>query len=136
MAGMKEFFNRKEANEGRKLLLALPNGEATEDFLVVMHEDSEAYAKAIANFRKKVVESKTLAEGDESVLKEERTRLLAACVLSWSFDEPFTPENVAELLHNAPYIARAVEELVYDRKRFFGVRGGEGSPSSTESSAS
>lgn len=110
-----QFHTKDAANEGVMLKLTLPDGTPTEEWLHVVSQDSDAYAKASADLRKKMLKSDSF--------DAEISRLLSAhCVTGWSAEEPCTPEAVATLLKNAPYIQREVELLIYDTKRFFAAR--------------
>jgi hypothetical protein len=41
-------------------------------------------------------------------------------VVGWSYDEPVTPENVQELLANAPSLADAIDRAASKRADFVG----------------
>lgn len=110
-----QFHTKRAANEGVKLNLTLPDGTSTEEWLHVVPQDSDIFVKASADLRKKALKNDAFTDADSRLLS-------ATCVTGWSDEAPCTPEAVATLFENAPYIQREVELLIYDNKRFFSAR--------------
>ena len=50
--------------------------------------------------------------------EEGRLKLQAALIVDWSFEEPCTEDNKLELLREAPYIAKQVDEFAGKRSNF------------------
>lgn len=117
---MSDFHSRKKANEGKKLLLKTPNGEVTEHWFRVVNCDSDVMAKAHADSRTALVENKMGANPDKEFSRKAALELVASAVVEWSFEEPLSKEAVREFLTEAPHIQSDVDDLIYDRKAFFG----------------
>ena len=117
---MSDFYSRKKANEGKKLLLKTPNGEVTEHWFRVVNCDSDVMAKAHADSRTALVENKMSAKPDPDFASKVALDNIASAVVEWSFEEPISKEAVREFLTEAPHIKSDVDDLIYDRKAFFG----------------
>ena len=136
---MEEFFTRQKANEGVKLPLFLPDGTATEHYLVVRGIDSDHWRQADAESKRmlarafktdedlKKLDDKAMAH----LIDESRMMVLTALIAGWSFDDECSPENVRKLLTEAPQIADEIDKFAARRTRFFGI----GRVSSTTSPA-
>ena len=114
----KRFFSKEAANAGKRVALTEPNGKKTDEWILVAGRDSDAYRKSEADYRKKITEA--VAKGED--IPDDGDTLLArtvACVLGWSLEDEFTPENVKELLVNAPYIRDEIDTVIFSRERFF-----------------
>lgn len=114
----KRFYSKEAANAGKRVALTEPNGKKTDEWILVAGQDSDAYRKSEAEYRKKITEA--VAKGEE--MPEDGNALLnrtVACVIGWSLDDECSPENVRELFENAPYIRDLVETTIFSRERFF-----------------
>lgn len=123
--GMEGFYTRDKANEGQRLPLRTPDGQATDHWLQVRNVWSDAFQSAEeASMRE--MQERIMAMGEKpedgavAAAKRDCTnRLLASLVAAWSFDEECTPDNVAAFLANAPQIAEQINRFSADGKRFF-----------------
>ncbi|AUR88716.1 hypothetical protein NVP2117O_38 [Vibrio phage 2.117.O._10N.261.45.E9] len=121
---MTKFYTRDSAEKGIKLPLILPNGEKTDEYLVVLGVDSDTFRKAntvairsSANVRMtmpKATEEELAAAQDEIELE-----LIATLVTDWSFETECTKANVIEFLRNAPQLRDAVNIKAASRAAFF-----------------
>lgn len=123
MTAMSTFFTRNKANMGTRVNLVLPMGEATDLWVLVQGEDSDAYIKAHTRLQRLAIDL-GMAKPEDKVRKEAeletaRQNLVANCVAEWNLEDECTFENVCILLLEAPQIKTLVENAVYDRKRFF-----------------
>ena len=117
---MSDFHSRKKANEGKKVYLQTPDGTVTEHYLVIVNCDSDALAKAHAEARTAAVEHKMSGATDSEFTQKQRMKLIASAVIGWSFEDELTKESVTAFLTECPHIADEVDNLIYDRKAFFG----------------
>lgn len=119
---MESFFTRQRANEGVELPLDLPDGTPTAHRIRIRGIDSDAFRTAKAESSRKLAEM-TLAQEkaafETSAIEAENRRLLASLVISWTFPMDCTPENVANLLAEAPQIAQQINNLAAQRGLFF-----------------
>lgn len=116
----KRFYSREAANAGKRVALTEPNGKPTDEWILVAGRDSDAYRKSEADYRKKIADA--VANGD--AVPNDGDALLdrtIACVIGWSLEDELTPENVKDLLVNAPYIRDEIDAVIYSRARFFGA---------------
>jgi hypothetical protein len=112
------FATRAKANEGIEVPLPLPDGTPSGVVLRVLHRDSDAYRKAMADYRRNLVRmGAALADDTETDL-----RLVAACVAGWNLPNAFSTEDVVDLFRASPYIFDLVEAKVYSGKDFFGSK--------------
>lgn len=124
--GMEAFYTRDKANEGRKLPLYTPDGQPTDEWLLVRHVWSDAFKEAEeAEIRS--VRDALLTLGDKPdpaevarIKRDSTHRLLASLVAGWSFDAEPTPEAVADFLAQAPQIADKINSFAAESKGFFG----------------
>jgi len=127
---MEQFYTRDKANEGLTLPLYLPNGQKTEDFLIILGVDSDAFRKVNIEEQRKVSTTMEIATKieDEDERKafidkreqDSKNTVLAALIKDWSFTQDCTTEEKIKFLENAPQIADAINTFAADRKRFFG----------------
>lgn len=110
---IKEFFTREKCNKGKKLFLPAPDGTITDEWLMLIGADSDAYRK-----NKTGVFREAMEKGEKADQEMLTAALVAGAVSDWSFKIPCTSENVAELLHNAPYLLEAIDKFVSDRGNF------------------
>lgn len=116
-----QFFSRQKHEEGIKVLLPLPNGTDTTEFVILQGRDSAAFRKAQAAYRDRKFAA-AVGEKKESFDSElEGIKLTASAIKSWSLEEPFTQEAAVELLSNAPYLLDKLDEAMVDNSRFFPV---------------
>lgn len=112
-----QFHSRKKHEEGIKVLLPLPDGSETEEFVVLQGRDSASYRKAQAEYRDRMFKAR-VEEKEFDSLAEGR-KLTALAIKSWSLEEPLTQEAAIELLTEAPYLLDKFDEVMQDTKRFF-----------------
>ena len=106
-----DFFTRKESDQGVKFPLEAPDGSKTNEWLLVAGAESFRYEKAYRDTVKA-----TLAGSDSA---EQGDILLSSLVISWSFEQPCTQDNVATFLKNSPYIKVSLDRFVVNRANFF-----------------
>ena len=123
--GMEQFHTRDKANEGRKLPLRTPDGQPTDEWLMVRHVWSDDFQKAeeaaVREAREVVMGmgDKPDPEAVSDVQRASKIKLLASLVAGWSFDAECTPEAVADFLTQAPQIADAIDKFAGDSRGFF-----------------
>ncbi|WP_313242887.1 hypothetical protein [Stutzerimonas nitrititolerans] len=124
-----DFFTRAKANEGERMPLSLPDGTATDEWLLIRGVDSDEFRHALDAFRRDLLTYAAIKDEAEKAEKTEqaRLRLNAALVIGWSFDAEFSEAALLEFLRESPYIAAEVDRFASDRRRFFGKRS-TGSP--------
>lgn len=117
---MTDFYTRDAGNQGMKIPLVLPNGEESEDFLVIRSVDSDAFRMAESDAKREVMRAAQVDDIDERrrIAKENTLNMQVALVKEWSFDEPCTPENVRVFLVGAPQVADALDQLATKRALF------------------
>lgn len=121
MSDMTAFFTRETANEGVKIPLSLPDGSASEHWLVLRSVDSDAFRAEDFRQRRRLSEVFATIEDEEERDKRIMAmsiELLASTVISWSFEQACTKENVIEFLTNAPHIADAIDTITTKRALF------------------
>lgn len=126
---MDKFFTREKGSAGKRIPLALPDGEETEDWIEIRSIDSKEYQEAIANYERRLIQTKLLdskeskAAGesglDDTLERELVLELNASLVKAWSFEEELSPENVKHLLVQAPQIHQQIEALARNRAFFY-----------------
>lgn len=119
---IKEFFTREKASEGVVIKIPAPSGKLTEQWLRIRHIDSDEFREASSLSHVKRMELMQIKDAEERAraIEELRVSQLASLVAEWSFDTPFTPENVVSLLKNAPYLAQYIDMKTVDGELFFG----------------
>lgn len=124
-----DFFTRAKANEGERMPLSLPDGTATDEWLLIRGVDSDEFRHALDAFRRDLLTYASIKDEGEKAEKTEAARLAlnAALVIGWSFDAEFSDVALMEFLRESPYIAAEVDRFASDRRRFFGKRS-TGSP--------
>ena len=130
MPSISDFYTRTKANTGQRVYLLGPDRSPTEQWIHILHTDSDAYRNSISETLQKI--AATAAIADEAARKAAQAELsseaMAALVTGWSFDEECTRENVKQLLKEAPYIADLIDRKAADAQLFFG-KGSSGSSS-------
>ncbi|MDO6706792.1 phage tail assembly chaperone [Photobacterium sp. 1_MG-2023] len=121
---MEQFFTREKANEGIQVPLYLPDGTESEHWLKIRGVDSDAFREAESESRRLTLEIASLEDegARKDALKGQKVTLLSSLILSWSFEEACTAENVQKLLTEAPQIADQIDRLAAKRSLFFGKR--------------
>lgn len=118
---MEDFFTRERANEGLEVPLHLPNGNLSEHKLWIRGVDSDEFRRADSESRRslsRIMEIEDLVKRDEEV-ENIKLKLIAACIISWTFSQECTMENKVKFLRQAPQIADAVDRVATSRKLFF-----------------
>ncbi|MGL5525673.1 MAG: phage tail assembly chaperone [Aeromonas veronii] len=118
---MKEFFTSDRAEEGVELPLITPEGKATEHWLRIRGVDSDVFRLAELEASRAAVEAANKpdpVERDKALLAV-KTHLIAALVISWSFEQECTRDNVVTFFTKAPQIASAVDMKAGNRSSFF-----------------
>lgn len=121
MSNMSQYYTRQKANEGIKIPLSLPSGEATEDYLIIRGIDSDQFRNADARARRQALvisEIDDMAEKSE-LIRESQLDIIASLVADWSFEEEFNIENVKKFLREAPQISDAIDRVAAKRLLFF-----------------
>ena len=135
---MESFFTRERANEGIDLPLALPDGTPTKHSIRIRGVDSDAFRAAEAESHRRVMNTKakelaTNPAAMSQLMADARLDVLGALVITWTFDQPPSKENVVKFLKQAPQIADMIDQLASRRALFF-TKGS--SPSSTTPASS
>ena len=118
---MSAFMTRTRANEGQKIPLWTPEGEATAHWIQVRGIDSDAFTRAKSKQTRRTAEIAALPEGperDEAAL-DATLELYVALVSAWSFDMECNHDNVKNFLREAPQIAAEIDKLASRRTFFF-----------------
>lgn len=119
MSKMHAFHSRAKSSTSRKFILSTPEGDKTEEHLLVVGYYSDSFVKARAEFREKVVENASSANPEKGFTETHKAELVAKAVVGWSFDEPFTEAALLEFLKECPHIVDDLDSFIYDRKSFF-----------------
>lgn len=115
---MKQFYTKEAHSTPQKLPLYLPNGEASEDYLMLLGAESSEFRKAKAQgMRKAMLEAKDgeLTQDNQDSL---RVDMLISVIDSWSFDEECNDDNKRELLINAPYLCDSIDSFCANSDNF------------------
>lgn len=138
MTSMNDFFTRQKANAGIKLPLSLPDGTETEHFLVVRGVDSDVFREAETEAKRNAMQVAAMAETTErkEAMADEKRTLVASLVMSWSFDQECTLDNIKAFLHEAPQIADQIDQIAARRTLFFNKKLSNSPPSQTQNSGS
>lgn len=134
---MEEFFTRQQANDGVEFPLSRPDGTPTDHRIRIRGVDSDAFRTAEADSGRRLLEISLEKDKDKANAEflEEKLKLRASLVVSWSFDKPCTPENVREFLREAPQIADQIDRIANQRSRFFKKGSAPFTPSLAQSSS-
>lgn len=118
---LEDYFTREKSSKGERIFLQLPDGTPTADWLTLVGTESENFRTAQAMSARKAVDIAKIELEEDRVraIDDARVRVLAACVVGWSFDLEFTPANVYQLLRNAAYLADMVDRTIGNRAIFF-----------------
>lgn len=119
--GMEAFFTRTRANEGIDIPLVLPDGTRSEHWIKIRGVDSDEFRLADAAERRKGMEIAMMESTLEKAvaIEEAKTSLIASLIISWSFEQECTTENIKKLLREAPQISDAIDTVASRRSLFF-----------------
>lgn len=133
---MEAFFTREKANEGVEVPLYLPSGEKSNHWIRIRGVDSDHFRLAEADSRRQAMNIATIDDTLEraKAIADAKLALIAELVISWSFEQECTLENVKDFFRQAPQIADAVDQVASKRALFFG-RGSSSSQSSLSQSS-
>lgn len=122
--GMEAFFTRERANEGVEIPLYTPDGTKTQHWIRIRGVDSDVFREAEANSKRDAFRVASMEDSLEraKAIHEAKLNLIAALVISWSFEKECTLENVKEFFRQAPQIADAVDQVASKRALFFAKR--------------
>lgn len=121
---MEAFYTREKANAGVKVPLYTPDGAKSEHWLRIRGVDSDAFRDAEAESKRdtfRVANIEDLAERAKAITDAKRG-LIASLVISWSFEQECSIENVKAFFRQAPQIADAVDQVASKRALFFAPR--------------
>lgn len=120
--GMEAFFTRERANEGVEVPLYTPDGTKSQHWIRIRGVDSDAFREAEANSKRDAFRVASIEDTVEraKAIQDAKLNLIAALVISWSFEKECTPENIKEFFRQAPQIADAVDQVASKRTLFFG----------------
>lgn len=127
---MEDFFTREKANEGILVPLNLPDGTPSEHWIKIRGIDSDAFRRAEAESKRKMMEfARDLAdkkltpeqerEARQAFVDQSRLELIAALAFEWSFPVELNKEMITKFLTEAPNQADILDRLAYDRVAFF-----------------
>lgn len=127
---IEDFFTREKSNEGILVPLNLPDGTPTEHWIKIRGIDSDAFRKAEAESKRKMMEfARDLAdkkltpeqerEARQAFVDQSRLELIAALAFEWSFPVELNKEMITKFLTEAPNQADILDRLAYDRVAFF-----------------
>jgi len=114
-----DLYTREAANTGRRVAVPGRNGMDSGEWMHIHHIDADAFRQ-----RRAAVLSRhaMLSDAERNEKRVQHTNeLLAALVSGWSLEDECTPDNVQELLNNAPYIADWLDRISSDASVFFGA---------------
>lgn len=134
---MAAFFTRQRANEGIELPLSFPDGTPSPHWIKIRGVDSDAFKAADAQAKRRMFELATETDKAkiEAFLAEVKLNSITALVISWSFPEACTPENVRNFLKEAPQISDQIDRLATKRGLFFKNGSTNSTPSPAPSSS-
>lgn len=117
---MESFFTRPTANAGVKLPLYLPDGTASEHYMVVLGADSDVFRKSEMEAKRSAAQ---IAQIDDTatrdaLIMEEELGLVASLVSTWSFSQECNKQNVVAFLKEAPHIADNINTFAAKRSNF------------------
>ena len=119
---MEQFFTKDISNTGIKLTLSTPQGEKTDDYIMVYGVDSDAYQDYI-EIQNLAAASMFGADEDERlrVFKQRKLEARAILIFDWSFSYECSQENKTKFLTNAPQIGEFIDQVTGNRAVFFGL---------------
>ena len=118
--GMEEFVTRLEANIGKKLELYTSDGRLTAHWLQVRGIDSDAFRQEKTKQTRRMAATGLLPKEEQpGVIADAALEMVVSLVAGWSFDKPFTHDNVKLFLQDAPQIVEEVDKFASRRTFFF-----------------
>ena len=115
---MKEFFTKEANSTPQKLPLKLKSGKATDDYIMVIGTESDAFRIAQSKVLREGALKASTSEYNDELHKALDLELIASLIDSWSFDEECTLENKIMFLDNAPYIRDAINAFSANQDNF------------------
>ena len=117
---MESFFTRPAANAGVKLPLYLPDGTASEHYVVVLGTDSDTFRKAEMEAKRSAAQIAQIDDGAtrDALIMDEELGLVASLVSAWSFPQECNKQNVVAFLKEAPQIADNINTFAAKRSNF------------------
>lgn len=123
-----DFYFESKAVEGTHMVIPLPNGQDSGEWLNVIEPSADAAQKAnmafLFAYQAKIAELEPLKKDKTkyAVLLNEacealNLQLAMEVVNGWSFDEPFSREALAELLRQYKALANVVAAYQSDRRK-------------------
>lgn len=122
MSNMNRYKIRKQAQTPQRVNLFDPATNAeTKDWLEIRSSLSDEFTAARDETMQAVQEiNEPSKEKRRQMVADLQLGLKVALVAGWSFDEPFTEENVREWLREAPQVQQMIMSVADDSARFFG----------------
>ena len=124
--GMGAFDVLTKSTEGVKLPLFLPDGTATDEYLLVLGSDCKRFKKALSKFQNDRVQLANQLKKDkiskqryDSALEENESILIASLVVGWSFPEDCNENNVVMFFESSPQVQESVNVFAGERTNFF-----------------
>ena len=136
--GMDAFFTREKANAGIEVPLYTAAGTKSEHSIQIRGVDSDLFRQAEAESKRDAMRIAGIESQEErsKAIIEAKLKLLAALVISWTFEQECTQANVIEFFRNAPQIADAVDQVASKRSLFFAQESSNSQPTQKQSSGS
>jgi hypothetical protein len=116
---MSDFYTRSAHNSAKKMILLTPNGEETDEFMMILGSESDEARKAKNLALRDAAIHLAEKSLDEDVNEELTVRMLAAHIDSWSFNEELTINSAISFLTEAPYIRDQVDRFSGKNSVFF-----------------
>lgn len=118
---MTDFFTRENAEAGIEVPLFRPGEDSPSgQWIRIRGVDSDQFRDAEASSRRKLRELAGDPKADlTQAYRDGLIDVMSSLVISWSFDEECTPQNVKKFLREAPQIADNINQLATRRKLFF-----------------
>lgn len=119
MGKVSDFFTRDAANEGVKIPLLNPRTGGAE-WIKILGIDSDIFREAKINKARQLIKIAEIDNDGEraEAIKEADFELLSVLVADWSFDTPCEPDEIINVLRNAPQIAEVVDTKAGARSLF------------------
>ena len=114
MSSFKKHFTKEQANSGVKMPVKTPDGLTSDDWIVVLGTDSDAFARLEADYREIALSEKSTTDDKKNAM----SKCLAALIGGWSFDEDCNEKNKLELLQQAPFIKDQINTFAADRSNY------------------
>ena len=121
MSDMDAFYTREAANNGIKVPLFTPDGSATDHYIMIRGVDSDEFRAADTEARRSVLKFAAIEDPAELDIatSDAIRKTRASLVISWSFEQECTLDNVINFLREAPQLADAIDMTAAKRSLFF-----------------